>query len=152
MQSAVLCSSSLTKWSRLGLAGRKWIHHAGLISPTWFTHNLRFGFCPEGFVQWPLVLFCSGSPYISLVENFLAAQGCVEGDQEWNSLFRICVVYINNKHMGDFRARGISELGKGRETSFVKDISCSNSSRAFLHPPFPESCSPHKPRICKRLS
>ena len=36
---------------RLGLAGRKQIHHAGLISPVWFIHNLRFGFCPEGFVH-----------------------------------------------------------------------------------------------------
>lgn len=74
------------------------------------------------------------------------------GYQEWSSLFRICVVYINNEHMGNFQAGGISELGKGKEASFVKDISCSSSSRASLHPPFPVSCFPHKPQICKRLS
>lgn len=64
-------------------------------------------------------------PLISLWwKTSLPLEGVRVGDQEWSSLFRICVVYINNEHMENFQARGISELGKGREISFVKDISC----------------------------
>lgn len=99
---------------------------------------LSYCYCQLHFIQRPVVSFSSRFSYIYPVEHCLAVAGCVCGGQEWSSLFRNCVVYLNNsyEHMENFQARGISELGKGREASFVKDISCSNSSQSSLQPPF----------------